>query len=211
MTSPEQLDVVDATGRVLGAGDRAAVHRDGAWHQVVHCLIVRPTAPARVVLQVRTSATSTYPGCLDLSATGHLQAGETPGAGMVREIAEELGIDIDASQLVPLGTRLLADDHGSVRNRELMHVYLLADDRPLDAFVLDPDHVGGLVEILTSDLLRLLADRTARARCEALWVDGRTGQRSVGYDDLVPPLDGYWAVVTMMAERLVAGATPLAI
>ena len=112
---------------------------------------------------------------------------------------------------MPLGTRLLADDHGAIRNRELMHVYLLPDDRPLDAFGLDPDHVGGLVEIATADLLRLLADRRARARCEARWIDGRIGRRSVGYDDLVPPLDGYWTVVTVMAERLVAGVSPLAV
>lgn len=211
MTGPEQLDVVDATGRVLGPAERAAIHRDGAWHQVVHCLVVRPQPPARVVLQVRTTATSTYPGRLDLSATGHLQAGEEPVDGMVREIAEELGIDVEPAQLVPLGTRLLADDHGTIRNRELMHVFLLPDDRPLAAFGLDPEHVGGLVEIATADLLRLVADRSARAQCEARWIDGRVGQRSVGHDDLVPPLDGYWIVATVMAERLVAGESPLAI
>ena len=51
---------------------------------------------------------------------------------MCREIAEELGIDVDRALLVPLGARLLAADHGDIRNRELMHVFLLADDRPLD-------------------------------------------------------------------------------
>ena len=211
MSGAEQLDVVDATGRVLGVDERVAIHRDGAWHQVVHCLVVRTSAPARVVLQVRTSATATYPGRLDLSATGHLQAGEAPVDGMVREIAEELGIEIASAQLVSLGARLLADDHGEIRNRELMHVFLLPDDRPLDEFGLDPEHVGGLVEIAAADLLRVLADRSARAQCEARWIDGRIGQRSVGHDDLVPPLDGYWTVVTVMAERWVAGTSPLAI
>ena len=73
---------------MVGPRSRDDVHRDGAWHQVVHCLVVRPDAPARVVLQVRTTSTSTYPGRLDLSVTGHLQAGESPAEGMVREIAE---------------------------------------------------------------------------------------------------------------------------
>ena len=207
----EYLDVVEPTGQVVGPRARDDVHHEGAWHQVAHCMVVRSGPPARVVLQVRTTTTSTYPGRLDLTVTGHVSAGESPAEGMVREIAEEVGIAVDAEQLVPLGRRLLADDHGAIRNRELMHVYLLPDDRPLTAFPLDPAHVGGLVEITTADLLRVLADQAARVECPATWVDGRSGHRMVGYDDLVPPMDGYWAVVTVMAERFVAGETPLAI
>lgn len=196
---------------MVGPRSRDDVHRDGAWHQVVHCLVVRPDAPARVVLQVRTTSTSTYPGRLDLSVTGHLQAGESPAEGMVREIAEEIGIDVAPDLLVPLGRRLLADDHGAIRNREVMHVFLLADDRPLTAYPLDPEHAGGLVEIATADLLRVLADPATRVECASTWVDGRAGTRVVGYDDLVPPLDGYWTVVTVMAQRFVAGDRPLAV
>ena len=187
------------------------MHRDGAWHQVVHCLVVRSAPPARVVLQVRTTTTSTYPGRLDLTVTGHMQAGESPVEGMLREVAEEIGIDIAADQLVPLGRRLLADDHGAIRNREVMHVYLLVDDRPLTEYPLDPEHAGGLIEITTVDLLRVLADPALRVECAATWVDGRAGHRIVGYDDLVPPLDGYWTVVTVMAQRFVAGESPLAV
>ena len=79
------------------------MHRDGAWHQVVHCLVVRPDPPARVVLQVRSFASGTYPGRLDLSVTGHVQAGESALDAMCREIVEELGIDVDRASLVPLG------------------------------------------------------------------------------------------------------------
>jgi hypothetical protein len=92
-----------------------------------------------------------------------------------------------------------------------MHVFLLADDRPLTAYPLDPEHAGGLVEIATADLLRVLADPAAQVECASTWVGGPAGTRVVGYDDLVPPLDGYWAVVTVMAERFVAGERPLAV
>jgi isopentenyldiphosphate isomerase len=207
----EQLDVLDATGRRIGVAGRDAVHRDGAWHQVVHCLVVRSAAPARVVLQVRSFESSTYPGRLDLSATGHVQAGEAPVDGMLREIEEELGISVNADALVPLGRRLLADDRGPVRNREIMHVFLLADDRPLAEFHLDAEHAGGLVEIDVADLLRVLADPTASVDAASMELDGSPVTRRVGWDDLVPPLDGYWAVVSVMAQRFVAGESPLAI
>lgn len=202
---------MEPTGRLTGPRPRDEVHRDGAWHQVAHCLVVRSGAPARVVLQVRTTTTATYPGRLDLTVTGHISAGESPAEGMLREVAEEIGIEVASEQLVPLGTRLLADDHGEIRNRELMHVFLLVDDRPLGDYPLDPAHVGGLVEITTADLLRVLADRSARVECPAVWVDGRAGHRVVGYDDLVPPMDGYWTVVTVMAQRFVAGEAPIGV
>ena len=67
------------------------------------------------------------------------------------------------------------------------------------------------MEIATADLLRVLADRTVRVECPATWVDGRAGRRKVGYDDLVPPMDGYWTVVTVMAERYVNGDRPIAV
>jgi isopentenyldiphosphate isomerase len=207
----EQLDVVEPTGRVIGPRSRDDVHREGDWHQVVHCMVVRSDPPARVVLQLRTTTTSTYPGRLDLTVTGHMQAGESPSEGMLREIAEEIGVEVEAAQLAPLGRRLLADDHGAIRNREVMHVYLLVDDRPLTDYPLDPEHVGGVVEIATADLLRVLADPAARVECAAVLVDGQVGHRLVGYDDLVPPMDGYWTVVTVMAERFVAGERPLAV
>jgi hypothetical protein len=57
----------------------------------------------------------------------------------------------------------------------------------------------------------VLADPAVRVECAAALVDGQVGHRLVGYDDLVPPMDGYWTVVTVMAERFVAGETPLAI
>jgi hypothetical protein len=98
-----------------------------------------------------------------------------------------------------------------VHNREIMHVFLLADDRPLSEFHLDAEHAGGLVEIEVADLLRLLADPTAFVDAASMELDGSLATRRVGWDDLVPPLDGYWAVVSVMAQRFVAGESPLAI
>lgn len=205
------LRVVEPTGRPVGDMDRVEVHRRGLWHEVFHCLLVRTDTPARVVLQRRSLTASSYPGLLDLSVTGHLQAGESPMAGGVREIVEELGVVVDPSALVRLGMRLLADDYDDVQNRELMHTYLLADDRPLDAFPLDPAHTAGLVEATVEDLLSILADPQRTITAEE--IDAACAQRTVplGRHDLVTPVDGYWTVVLVMAARFVSGERPLAV
>ena len=196
-----------ADGRVIRSADRSEVHAGGLWHQVFHCLIVRPAA-GTVLLQQRAATKSSFPGLLDLSATGHLRAGEEPVAG-VRELAEELGVDIDPGRLVPLGTRLLADNGGEGANRERMHVYLLPDDRPAAAYRPDPAEVAAVVEVGARDLLDCWAGAAAAAR--RIDVDGGDEPLEVTVDQLVPAVDGYWTVLLVMTLRYLAGHRPLAI
>lgn len=194
----------------MGSVGRSEVHRDGLWHEVFHCLIVRTTLPARVVLQRRRLQARAFAGLLDLSVTGHLLAGESPVEG-VRELREELGIDVSPDRLVALGTRLIADDSGEGRNRELAHVFLLADDRPLVDFRLDPDEVGGLVEISVDDLLVVLRVPDAVVPCTEIGTAGVARATTCTRGDLVTPLDGYWTVLAVMADRFAKGESPLAI
>lgn len=206
----EELDVVEPTGQIVGRAPRDQVHREGLWHQSFHCLLVRPHAPARVVLQRRRPDAKGFPRLLDLTATGHLEAGETPLDGR-RELLEEVGIDVEPSSLVPLGRRLLADDRGEGRNREVAHVFLLADDRPLTAIPVHRGDAASVVEVRVDDLLALL--REPAARSGALEWDGTGEPQTITLtaDDLVPDPDGYWVVVAVMAQRFVAGDLPLSV
>lgn len=206
----ELLDVVDpVSGRVLEQRSRGDVHRLGLWHQVFHCLVVRP-ASGTVVLQRRSASKAAFPDLLDLSATGHLEAGEAPIEG-IRELREELGIDPDPDRLTALGHRLLADDQGEGLNRELVHLYFLADDRPIDRYRPALDEVSGLVELAAGDLLELLADRVATV--PAMEWSPPEGSRSiaVGRNDLVDDVSGYWVVVAVMADRFLRGLSPVAV
>lgn len=206
----ELLDVVDpVSGEVVEQRTRSDVHRLGLWHQVFHCLVVRPSART-VVLQRRSADKSAFPNQLDLSATGHLSAGESALDG-VRELNEELGIEIDLDDLVPLGQRLLADDLGEGTNREIVNLYFLADDRALEGYRPDASEVSGLVELAATDLLDLLADR--EPRCSAQEWDPEGGRRSIEVEreDLVVDVSGYWVVVAVMADRFLSGATPIAV
>lgn len=116
----ELLDVVEPTGAQIARLPRSKVHSEALWHQVFHCLVVRSGLPARVLLQRRKSSSRAFAGMIDLSATGHLLAGERPLDG-VREFREETGLVVDEARLVSLGRRLLADDCGEGRNREVAH------------------------------------------------------------------------------------------
>ena len=202
--------MLEPTGEALGRQPRSVVHRDGLWHQVFHCLLVRSGRPARVLLQRRRWSARAFAGLLDLSVTGHLEAGEQPFDG-VREIREELGLAIDPGQLVGLGRRMLADDSGEGRNREIAHVYLLTDDTPLSELQLDAGHVAGVVELLVADLLAMLDNQTRPVPAVEVDTGGSITEIECRGTDLVCPVDSYWIVLATMAERYVAGLGPLGI
>lgn len=214
MASPgEQLDIFDDTGRHVGTKGRDAVHRDGDWHQVFHALIVRPGGEPKptVVLQRRSETKAAFAGLVDLSATGHLEAGEGPRDG-VRELTEELGITVEPTALVPLGVRRIveAGSEGKL-NKEMANLFLLADRRPVEDYRPDRREVSVVVEVGIDDLLDLFADRvpTVSARC----VGGPTEPPAVcslRRADFVPG-DQYWITALVMAQRFAAGLTPLAI
>ena len=207
----EQLDIFDDTGRHLGTKARDAVHRDGDWHQVFHVLIVRaePGRDPSVVLQRRSETKTAFPGLVDLSATGHLEAGERPREG-IRELTEEMGIDADPADLVALGVRRIVEASGEGKlNKELAHFFLLADRRPLSRYRPDQREVSGVVEVGIARLLELFADptREAAAHCGPAVPPTPCTLR---HDDFVPG-DSYWITALIMAERFAAGRAPLAI
>ena len=210
----EHLDVVDEVGRYVRTAPRGEVHERGEWHRVFHCQIVTlrdgvPTA----VLQRRSRSKAAFAGLIDISAAGHLAAGETPLDG-VRELEEELGIAPDPDDLIPLGIRRLADDSGEGRlNCELTSVFLLRDDRPLSGYALARDEVDAVFDVPIADLLALLNGGppiSVHGVAAASHPDAREVTTEVALSDLVPSSE-YWVVLMVMAQRFLAGQGPLAV
>ncbi len=210
MTDDESIDHVTPTGVFVARKSRSEIHRKGLWHDVFHCLIIRKLTPASVVLQRRSASAKSFPNQLDLSATGHLRSGESPRHG-VRELREELGVNVVGSALTSLGTRLLADDKGEGLNRERVHVFFLADDRPLTEFSPDPSEVQSLLEIPVAKLLLVLNKPGYQASAEE-WRPGHDPTNvTIGKEQLVTAVDGYWNVLLVMADRFCRGEEPLSI
>lgn len=231
----EVLDVLDASGNVIGSATRAEVHAKGLWHRTFHCLVMRSLATASinsgsgelgshdgaasgvaVVLQRRSLASRTFPGLIDLTASGHLTTGEEPRHG-IRELAEETGLIADPQRLLSLGVHVIVDERPGRLNREHVHVFLLVDNTPLTGF--DPNHneVEGLIEVSTTDLLELFHRQRLhdnRFQIEAIELSAThrvVNPVLVTPDDLIPDSHNYFVKVLIMAERHARGLRPLAI
>nr|WP_297171987.1 GIY-YIG nuclease family protein [uncultured Agathobaculum sp.] len=97
----EPLTVYDADGRPCGDRPRAIVHAQGLFHHVCHlwAVGVRNGAPG-IWLQQRQFDRPLYPGGFDLSATGHIDPGETPREAVLREAHEEIGLALSPDALL---------------------------------------------------------------------------------------------------------------
>lgn len=96
----------------------------------------RGASEIEVLLQKRATTKKTWPGYYDISAAGHIDAGETPVESAVREAKEELGTEIDADKLLYLFSL-----RTPLAKSEIDHVYIYEVD---DAFV--PEFHDGEVE-----------------------------------------------------------------
>jgi isopentenyldiphosphate isomerase len=90
--SEEIFDVVNERDEVIDRRPRSEVHRLGLMHRAVHVLVFNRRGD--VFLQKRSMTKDRQPGLWDSSASGHLDSGETYDACAVREVREEIGLQL---------------------------------------------------------------------------------------------------------------------
>ncbi|MBP2320322.1 isopentenyldiphosphate isomerase [Kibdelosporangium banguiense] len=209
----ENIDIYDANLAHLGVMERVQAHLTGQWHRAFHCWVV--SADGKVLLQKRSPSSAGYPSLLDVSAAGHLEAGESVLAG-AREITEELGIPVAVEELHFLGERVeVADLTNGHLNREFQSVHLLRCDVPLSGYQADPGEVVGLVWLPITDgyqlfdgSVRELTLSGYRFSADGAW---EPFDMAVTTESFVPRIQRYYVTALIMAERLLAGIGPLAI
>jgi isopentenyl-diphosphate delta-isomerase len=93
----EIFDVVDESDRVIGRAPRAEVHVRKLRHRAIHVFVFNNHA--ELFIQKRSANKDSFPGCYDSSASGHLGHSEDYDACAIRELCEELALNVLPSQL----------------------------------------------------------------------------------------------------------------
>jgi len=104
----EQWDIYDMhrvkTGRIMNRGE---TNRPGDYHIVVHVCIFN--SKNEILIQQRAHCKAGWPDKWDFSMGGHTIAGETSQQGAMRELHEELGLNINLSRELPYFTVNFSD------------------------------------------------------------------------------------------------------
>lgn len=212
----ELLDIYDDNGRPIGVKARAAVHRDGDWHRVFHCWVAYRGADGRgyLVIQKRGADKDLFPNLYDTTVGGHYASGESAPDG-VREIHEELGLNVRFEDLIPLGVRLDAARYGDLIDREVADVFLYICDTPIADYPFDRDELSGLAALAIDDGLALCSGERDTISAQAVLVqpDKSLLETTVTLSlaDFTPSTDAYLYKMCILVRRCLAGESHLVI
>ncbi|MBQ9766656.1 MAG: NUDIX domain-containing protein [Lachnospiraceae bacterium] len=146
----EYWDLYDGAGQATGEKHpRGTVIPAGRFHKVVHIWI--QNSKCELLMQKRSDTVDNCPG-IWAATGGSVQAGEEPLVTAVRELAEELGITIQPSELMHLLT---------VRRKEAFcYVYLLQKDIPIETLTLQESEVSDAAWMSKETIEKMVAERT---------------------------------------------------
>lgn len=142
--SDEFLNIIDDRARITAESKpRTLVHRDGELHPTVHIwLIKRRDMGVFVLLQKRAHEKEINPDCFDVSAAGHVSQGEEFRHTALKEVHEELGLDIDRSKLEFIGLKRAEYHKGCINDNELVAVYICRENINTEDLVLQSSEVS---------------------------------------------------------------------
>lgn len=206
----ELLDIYDENMTHLGVKDRDSVHRDGDWHRTFHCWVLYRGGDGidYIVMQKRGPDKQLHPNMLDITAAGHYEAGETLADG-IREVKEELGIDVPFDSLIPVGQRLGVGRYNGLVDREFNDVFFLLRDTPLNTYQIQAEEVSGLVRFAIDDGLALFAGERESITGEAIGLGAAMIEMRVG--DFIVSADRYTYRTLVLAKRCLNGEKHLVI
>lgn len=206
----EMIVARDENGAALRVAARKEIHEGGMWHETFHCWIVEMVDGAAVIhLQMRSKEKKDFPDLLDISAAGHILAHETVEDG-IREIEEELGIEVEFDELIPLG---IIKDQIAMPNfldNERCHVFLYKTEKSLDKrYRFQEEEVAGMYKFDFQEFADLCAGAAKEIDSKgALAAIGNFLPRRISLTDIVPHGERYLKqVVQRIQTELENGKT----
>ena len=130
-------------GRTTGVSKpKPDVHRDGDWHRAAHIWIIGNDG--RFLIQRRSLRKENNPGLWDVSAAGHLSAGESAIDAAVRETFEELGLRLHREELnlVASLAQSCVLNNNTYYDNEFHEIFVVRRDVDIASLTLDPEEVA---------------------------------------------------------------------
>lgn len=156
----EYLDILDEKGNKTGESrSYLEAHEKGLLHRSVHVWI--HNHKGELLIQKREKNRRAYPSHWDISAAGHISAGQTNVEAAVRETKEELGIDIPDSEFTYLFTveeHIVLNDDTYVNN-EFQDVFLVQKNLDISDIKLTDGEVEDVKFVSLDEFKKLIQEK----------------------------------------------------
>ena len=151
----EYIDIFDENNNPIGEKkEKQQAHEDGNFHRTVHVWIINDKN--ELLLQNRSATKKTHPNCWDISGAGHIKAGETISDGAIRELKEELGVEIEEKDLQYITT---IKSTKNPKNMEFQYVYLLRCNKKIEEYIFEDGEVSDVKYIFYKDLEKMVEEK----------------------------------------------------
>lgn len=157
------VDIVDEENKPLDIRLPISIaNKNGQWHRVCHAIITTPSG--QTLVQKRSSHIFFAPGLLDISVGGHVDSGETPEVAMVREIYEEVGLQVKTKELTYLGIFKQASYHPRYKRytKGFVYTYHMRTQQASPKLILQKSEVASARFITKRQLARLIKRHSLR-------------------------------------------------
>ncbi|KQC28839.1 NUDIX hydrolase [Flagellimonas eckloniae] len=140
----ELVDILDENGNFTGQTClKSEAHQTGLFHPTVHVWFY--TTDGKMLFQKRGKDKKTFPLLWDVSVAGHIGASEPIVEAAIREVEEEIGLKVSASDLDKIGIFKSMQKHSeSLIDNEFHHTFLCRLSAPLQDLVKQESEVDDL-------------------------------------------------------------------
>ena len=137
----EYFDVLDENGEFTNRVEsREKCHKDGLWHKAVALFIIN--SKNQLMLQKRIENKILWPNLWDITAGGHVLTGEFGFQSIIREIKEEIGIDINKNDITFIGASTSQNIKNEIKNKHFNEYYIVNKDIDVSELVLQEEEVS---------------------------------------------------------------------
>lgn len=159
--SKEYFDLLDEDGNKTGKTKlRSEVHRDGDWHKAVHIWIINDKG--EILLQRRRATKDSDPNMLDISSAGHLSAGDDSLSGALRELKEELNIEIEDKELQFVKTLKRSSKYSDTFiNNEFDDLYILRTNKKIEDMKFQKEEISEIFFVPYKQFKEMISNKQA--------------------------------------------------
>ena len=152
----EYIDIVDEHGNPTGKSElKSVIHKKGYYHHTAHIWFY--TTNGDILLSQRSAKKTIYPLMWDVSVAGHIDAGETIEQAAIREIKEEIGLQLTESSLYKIGVFECFQNYtNGIIDNEFHHTFISELIANIKELVLDKNEVEGVKLISLHEFQNLI-------------------------------------------------------
>lgn len=152
----EFIDIVTNEGIPTGKYcPKSEIHSKGHYHNTVHIWFY--TAKGQILLAQRSASKTICPLLWDVSVAGHVDAGESVEKAAMREVKEEINLDITVNELEKIGVFECFQSYpNGIMDNEFHYTFIVELHKDLNSLIPQEDEVEDLKLVTINEFSEIL-------------------------------------------------------